>query len=101
MCPTKHLLCRNLYPVGDNPHKVVENRWIDETNVYETKKLVEEYLQLHYGADDEVLPYPFSGLGDLALNFPSRCVSFPSGLNGSQRLTSSPIQMCEGVKRGV
>ena len=64
---------RNLYPIGDNPHKVTENRWIDESNVYEQKKLIEEYLQLHYGRDDEVLPYPFTGLGELALNFPRRC----------------------------
>lgn len=63
----------NLYPIGDNPHKVTENRWIDESNVYEQKKLIEEYLQLHYGRDDEVLPYPFTGLGELALNFPRRC----------------------------
>jgi hypothetical protein len=43
--------------------------------VYEQKKLIEEYLQLHYGRDEEVLPYPFAGLGELSLNFPRRCGS--------------------------
>lgn len=40
--------------------------------VYETEKLLSEYLLFHYGEADEVLPYTF-GPRD-ALNFPSRCV---------------------------
>jgi len=66
-------LSPNLYPIDNNPHKITENRWVDESNVYEQKKLIEEYLQLHFGKEEEVLPYPFPNLGELSLNFPLRC----------------------------
>jgi putative 4-mercaptohistidine N1-methyltranferase len=42
-------------------------------NVYETEKLLAEYLLFHYGAPDEILPYPF-GPRD-ALEYPARCLS--------------------------
>jgi putative 4-mercaptohistidine N1-methyltranferase len=42
-------------------------------NVYETEKLLAEYLLFHYGSAEEILPYPF-GPRD-ALEYPARCVS--------------------------
>jgi putative 4-mercaptohistidine N1-methyltranferase len=42
-------------------------------NVYETEKLLAEYLLFHYGAPEEILPYAF-GPRD-ALEYPARCVS--------------------------
>ncbi|KAK3591618.1 hypothetical protein CHS0354_013802 [Potamilus streckersoni] len=42
-----------------------------EKNLYETEKLVSEYLVLHYGKDAEILSYDF-GLKE-SLHFPKRC----------------------------
>jgi putative 4-mercaptohistidine N1-methyltranferase len=42
-------------------------------NIYETDKLLAEYLLFHYGSADEVLPHP-SGPVE-ALDYPVRCVS--------------------------
>jgi putative 4-mercaptohistidine N1-methyltranferase len=42
-------------------------------NIYETDKLLAEYLLFHYGAPEEILPYA-SGPKD-ALGYPARCVS--------------------------
>jgi putative 4-mercaptohistidine N1-methyltranferase len=42
-------------------------------NIYETERLLAEYLLFHYGEDAEVLPWP-SGPFD-ALRYPVRCVS--------------------------
>ena len=42
-------------------------------NLYETRKLVDEYLLFHYGADDEILPWDFGPRG--ALGFPVRTVT--------------------------
>jgi putative 4-mercaptohistidine N1-methyltranferase len=42
-------------------------------NIYETDRLLAEYLLFHYGADDEVLAHPAGPRA--ALNYPSRCVS--------------------------
>ena len=40
---------------------------------YETDKLLSEYLLFHYGASEDILPYPFGPVG--ALHFPVRCVT--------------------------
>jgi putative 4-mercaptohistidine N1-methyltranferase len=40
-------------------------------NIYETDKLLAEYLLFHYGAPDEVLPYAFGPRE--ALGYPQRC----------------------------
>ena len=42
-------------------------------NPYETEKLLNEYLLFHYGADDEILPWPMGPHG--ALGYPVRCVT--------------------------
>ncbi len=42
-------------------------------NPYETEKLLNEYLLFHYGADEEVLPWPGGPLD--ALDYPQRCVA--------------------------
>lgn len=42
-------------------------------NIYETEKLLAEYLLLHYGTAEEILPYPFGPRE--ALEYPARCVS--------------------------
>ncbi len=42
-------------------------------NIYESDKLLAEYLLFHYGSADEILPYE-SGPRD-ALEYPARCVS--------------------------
>lgn len=42
-------------------------------NLYETRKLVDEYLLFHYGRPDEILPYAYGPHG--ALDFPARCVT--------------------------
>jgi SAM-dependent methyltransferase len=41
-------------------------------NPYETRKLVDEYLLFHYGADHEILPWECGPTG--ALGFPARTV---------------------------
>ena len=43
----------------------------NDGNVYETQKLVNEYLNFHYGRHEEVLRYDFGPKG--ALDFPLRC----------------------------
>jgi putative 4-mercaptohistidine N1-methyltranferase len=42
-------------------------------NLYETSKLLEEYLLLHYGTEDQILPWSFGP--KQALEFPRRCVA--------------------------
>ena len=42
-------------------------------NIYETDKLLAEYLLFHYGAAEEILPYSFGPRE--ALEYPARCVS--------------------------
>jgi putative 4-mercaptohistidine N1-methyltranferase len=42
-------------------------------NIYETDKLLAEYLLFHYGTPDEILPYAFGP--HAALDFPTRCVT--------------------------
>jgi putative 4-mercaptohistidine N1-methyltranferase len=54
-------------------------------NVYETEKLLAEYLLFHYGTPEEILPYPFGPRE--ALEYPARCVSecvgaLPPGARG-------------------
>jgi len=41
-------------------------------NIYETDSLLAQYLLLHYGLPEEVMPYAFGPKG--ALDFPRRCV---------------------------
>lgn len=41
-------------------------------NIYETEPLLAQYLLLHYGSPDEVLPFAFGPRN--ALDFPRRCV---------------------------
>ena len=48
-----------------------EKRKYQTRNVYESKKLLNEYLVFHYGSSKEVLRYDF-GLND-SLEFPKRC----------------------------
>ena len=43
----------------------------DKENVYESQKLLSEYLVFHYGAPNDVLRYDF-GPKD-AIDFPKRC----------------------------
>ncbi len=42
-------------------------------NFYETDRAIAEYLLLHYGAREEILPYSFGPVD--ALDFPVRCVT--------------------------
>ncbi len=42
-------------------------------NIYESDKLLAEYLLFHYGSADEILPYEFGQRS--ALEYPARCVS--------------------------
>ena len=42
-------------------------------NIYETDQLLAEYLLFHYGADHEILPWPFGPAA--ALHYPVRCVT--------------------------
>jgi len=42
-------------------------------NLYETNKLLEEYLLLHYGTPEQVLPWSFGP--SEALEFPARCAT--------------------------
>ena len=41
-------------------------------NIYETERLLAEYLLFHYGTAEEILPYPFGP--HEALEYPERCV---------------------------
>ena len=40
-------------------------------NVYESTKFVSEYLNFHYGKEEEIMPYDFGPKN--ALDFPLRC----------------------------
>src|SRR5947209_9151553 len=40
---------------------------------YETDRALSEYLLLHFGTAEQILPYPFGPSG--ALHFPVRCVA--------------------------
>ncbi|MEO7317745.1 MAG: methyltransferase domain-containing protein, partial [Chthoniobacteraceae bacterium] len=42
-------------------------------NIYESDKLIAEYLLFHYGSAQEILPYEFGPRN--ALEYPARCVS--------------------------
>ena len=42
-------------------------------NIYESDKLLAEYLLFHYGSAEEILPYEFGPRA--ALEYPARCVS--------------------------
>jgi putative 4-mercaptohistidine N1-methyltranferase len=42
-------------------------------NIYETERLLSEYLLFHYGEDSEILPWPVGPVE--ALRYPARCVS--------------------------
>ena len=42
-------------------------------NIYESDKLLAEYLLFHYGSAEEILPYEFGPTG--SLEYPARCVS--------------------------
>ena len=42
-----------------------------QENVYETEKLLREYLIFHFGKPDELLPYGFGPTE--SLDFPKRC----------------------------
>ena len=42
-------------------------------NIYESDKLLSEYLLFHYGGAEEILPYEFGP--HAALEYPARCVS--------------------------
>ena len=42
-------------------------------NIYETDRLLSEYLLFHYGEDAEVLPWPSGPV--VALHYPARCVA--------------------------
>ncbi len=53
-------------------------------NPYETEKLLEEYLLLHYGGPDTVLPWAFGPRE--ALQFPARCVSEAVTSSGGRAL---------------
>ena len=67
------------------------------TSNYESKKLLEEYLLLHYGSDKEVLPYDFGPKE--ALGFPARAV----GLFDFETLSSkqSALDLGCAVGRGA
>jgi putative 4-mercaptohistidine N1-methyltranferase len=57
-----------------------------DSNPYESARMLGEYLLFHYGAPDEILPYPFGPID--ALGFPERCVSLgvrPEGLPSAAR----------------
>ena len=41
-------------------------------NIYESDKLLAEYLLFHYGSAEEILPYEFGPCD--ALEYPARCV---------------------------
>ena len=49
-------------------------------NIYESDKLLAEYLLFHYGSAEEILPYEFGPRG--ALEYPARCVSECVTANG-------------------
>lgn len=66
------------------------------TNIYESEKLLSEYLVFHYGTPEELIPYPF-GPKD-ALDFPKRCAElclkhYKAGVSISfQNHANRPIQ---------
>lgn len=72
----KHLLIASASAITASALTVIAYRYLSKRheaseNVYETEKLIGEYLIFHYGTEDELLPYGF-GPKD-SLEFPSRC----------------------------
>ena len=72
----KHLLMASASAITASALTVIAYRYLSRRheaseNVYETGKLIGEYLIFHYGTEDELLPYGF-GPKD-SLEFPSRC----------------------------
>ena len=51
--------------------RYISKRREAKENVYETEKLIGEYLIFHYGKPDELLPYGFGPTE--SLEFPTRC----------------------------
>src|SRR6476469_4480387 len=49
-------------------------------NLYETERLLAEYLLFHYGTSEEVLPYEFGPRE--ALEYPARCARLCAGGGG-------------------
>ena len=72
----KHLLIASASAITASALTIIAYRYLSKRheaseNVYETEKLIGEYLIFHYGTEDELLPYGF-GPKD-SLEFPSRC----------------------------
>jgi putative 4-mercaptohistidine N1-methyltranferase len=72
------------------------------SNFYETRRLLDEYLLFHYGADDEVLPWP--GGPRNALGFPVRSVTelwpdVDSQVDGGKTLLSRALDIGCAVGR--
>jgi putative 4-mercaptohistidine N1-methyltranferase len=65
---------RSLYARQDLGRSDAETRVREsaaEANIYESNKLLSEYLVFHFGTPEQLIPYPF-GPKD-ALDFPKRC----------------------------
>lgn len=71
----KNLLIASATAIGASALTLVAYRYLskrrDAENVYETEKLIGEYLIFHYGKPDELLPYGFGPKE--SLEFPTRC----------------------------
>ena len=52
-------------------YRYLSSRCEAKENVYETEKLIGEYLIFHFGKPDELLPYGFGP--SESLDFPKRC----------------------------
>lgn len=52
-------------------YRYLSSRREAKENVYETEKLIGEYLIFHFGKPDELLPYGFGP--SESLDFPKRC----------------------------
>lgn len=72
----KNLLIASATAIGASALTLLAHRYLSKRreakeNVYETEKLIGEYLIFHYGKPDELLPYGFGPKE--SLDFPTRC----------------------------
>jgi 5-histidylcysteine sulfoxide synthase/putative 4-mercaptohistidine N1-methyltranferase len=61
---------RDQYPLCDNPHKLVNNKWLNESNAYETESVLHEYLAYSYGEAADLAAFPVVPQVD---SFQKRC----------------------------
>ena len=73
-------------------------------NIYETERLLDEYLLFHYGTDDEVLPWAFGpkealGFARRSVNeLLDRAIGPDAGAGARSRLRGRALELRTGAR---